>query len=237
MIKILELILWYSITLICGFLSIFYILQYRKREKLSKSSFFGLSIFLVCFGIAQLHENIRRYTIGTYDDIIDAWSIGTQITGINLWLRILFEIFAWIAIANLHFNIEKYIFKKTKYIMVICSLVEGAVAISLYFYFNLFVFWALVINFFFVGYSIPVLFLNFSREFKGNYVMRRGCIVIALGMILFVTGVMVDLPESAYFFILLGQPVPEVFIRIPSPVLVILGLLVLSLGYKSIFPK
>ncbi|HME56617.1 MAG TPA: hypothetical protein VKM55_30735 [Candidatus Lokiarchaeia archaeon] len=236
---IMEITLWYSVTLICGVLFVVFILQNKKREKISRPFFLGFSIFLFGYGIARLCENIRRYSIGSYNDVINAWTTvpRTQIAGNDLLLRILYYLIAWIAIAILYFNIEKYIFKKTRYILTICSLGEGALAISIYIYFSLISYWALVVNFFFVGYFIPILFLNLTREFGNNSAIKKGCVTIALGMLFFVTGVMVDLPESAYFFILLGQQSPELMIRIISPILVLSGLLVLSLGFRSFFPK
>nr|MDO8108985.1 hypothetical protein [Candidatus Sigynarchaeota archaeon] len=128
-------------------------------------------------------ENIRRYSIGTYNDIIDAWNLDTQITGINFWMRFLYYLIAWISIATLYFNIEKFIFKKTRYILTILSLVEGTLSTSIYFYFNLVAYWASVFNFFICGYFIPLLFLNLTRTTPPGDI-RKGCILISIGMLL-----------------------------------------------------
>jgi len=215
---------------------IVFLIQYKRRESLQRPFFLGLSIFMLGYGIARLIENIRRYSIGSYNDILDAWKTGTQIVGLNFWLRILYYAIAWAMIAMFYYNIEKNIFKKNKFLLTICALVEGVLSITIYFYFNDIVFWASVFNFFIVGFFIPILFLNLAMKTPSGSI-RNGCILISIGMLLFVLGVMIDLPESSYFMYLLGQEVPEDLIRITTPIILIMGLLSFSIGFKTFFPK
>jgi len=48
---------------------------------------------------------------------------------------------------------------------------------------------------------------------------------------------MSDLPETTYFMNVVGMAMPELFIRLTAPVLLISGLLLFSLGFKRFFPK
>ncbi len=236
MIEQFELILWYSAVIICFLLMTVFLIQFLKREGTSKSFFIGLAIFMAVYGIARLIENVRRYSIGNYNDIFNAWMVGAQIGGINLLLRFLYYFIAWIGIAIFYFNIERFIFKKTKFLLTILSLVEGALSINIYFFFNLIIYWVAIFNFFIVGYFIPLLFLNMARKTPSGAI-RNGCILIAIGMFLFVTGVMIDLPETAYFLYLLSQEVPEITVRFTAPIILTSGLLLFSLGFRSFFKK
>ena len=236
MLESMELFLWYLVVIMCILLMCIFLNHYRKQEGPSRPFFMGLSVFMIGYGIARLIENIRRYFIGSYDDIYDNWLIGYQITGINLTLRFLYYFIAWSMIAFMYFNIERFIFKKTKYLLTICSLAEGALSISIYFYFNIIIYWASVFNFFIVGYFIPLMFLNLARKTPSGAI-RNGCILIAIGMMLFVTGVMIDLPETAYFLHLLNQVRPELIIRLGAPIILMSGLILFSLGFRSFFKK
>jgi hypothetical protein len=236
MVDLLEIGLWYSAVMLCFVLMVMFLMQYSKKESLSRPFFLGLAIFMLLYGIARLIENTRRYSVGSYNDILYAWIIGTQITEENFIMRFLYYFIAWIGIAIMYFNIERFIFKKNKYLLTICSIAEGALSISIYFYFNIFIFWIMIFNFFIVAYFIPLLFINLARKTPSGAI-RNGCVLIALGMALFVTGVMFDLPETSYFLFLLNQEIPEALIRFISPIMLTSGLVFFSLGFRSFFKK
>ncbi|MHA1294187.1 MAG: hypothetical protein ACTSQJ_16160, partial [Promethearchaeota archaeon] len=187
------------------------------------------------YSIARLIENIRRYSIGDYNDIFEAWIQGTQITGLNFWLRFLYYFIAWIGITIMFFNIERHIFKKNKYFLTIVSAVEGTVSIINYFIFNIITFWMASLLFFVVMF-MPLLFLNLARKTPSGPI-RNACVFIAIGIMLFAIGVMIDLPEMAYFLYINNQPRPEQLIRIIAPIIIICGIIMLSIGFKTFFPK
>ena len=127
MLEIVEIILWYTAVSICFILMVIFYNQYRKRE-IAKPFFLGLTLFMITYGIARLIENIRRYSIGSYNDIFDAWVAGTQITGINFILRFLYYAIAWTGISIMFLEMEKFIFKgQTKYIIGILSIIVAVV--------------------------------------------------------------------------------------------------------------
>ncbi len=236
MTEIIEIAFWYGAVALCFGLMILFLIQYKKRESLSRPFFLGLSIFMLSYGIARLIENIRRYSVGSYNDIFEAWIAGEQIIGINFWMRFLYYLIAWVGIALLYFNIEKFIFKKNKFALTILSLIEGTTSIINYFSFNMITYWSCVIIFFGVGFFMPILFLNLARKSPSGH-MRIGCLMIAIGMFTFVVSVMIDLPETYYFMYLFKQEAPETIIRLIAPIMLILGLLLFSMGFKSFLPS
>ncbi len=236
MFETIELALWYGAVALCFSLMIIFLIQYKKRESLSRPFFLGLSIFMLSYGVARLIENIRRYSIGSYNDIFEAWIAGEQISGVNFWMRFLYYLIAWIGIAFLYFNIEKFIFKKNKFALTILSLIEGTTSIVNYFNFNMITYWSCVIIFFGVGFFMPILFLNLARKSPSGQ-MRNGLIMVAVGIFVFVISVMIDLPETYYFMNLFKQEAPETFIRVSAPIMLILGLLLFSLGFKRFLPS
>ena len=236
MLEIIELILWYTAVSICFILMVIFYNQYRKRE-IAKPFFLGLTLFMITYGVARLIENIRRYSIGSYNDIFDAWVAGTQITGINFILRFLYYAIAWTGISVMFLEMEKFIFKgQTKYIIGILSIVEGVVSIINYFIFNPITYWAAVYVFMPVVFFIPIIFLNLARKTPKGPV-RRACVLVAFGLVLVILGVMIDLPEFAYFMYLQGQESPEMLVRITAPILLILGATTISIGFYTFFPK
>ena len=68
-------------------------------------------------------------------DIVEGWiGKGSIISGSELYWRIGYYIFSWLAIANFYYITEKNIFqRKTKYIFMYSAVGEGIVSIALYF--------------------------------------------------------------------------------------------------------
>ena len=232
---IIEITLWYSLIGICFLMFMIFIIQWKKRDSLQKPFFLGLAMFALFYFIARLIENVRRYSVGSYNDVFDAWVVLSQITDLNFVLRILYYIFSWIGLTVLFFNIEKHIFKNNKFLLTIVSATEGVVSIINYYTFNLVTFW-LSTALFFVIMFIPLLFFNLARKTpKGK--IRTACIVVGMGIVLFAVGVMIDLPEFSYFNYLMGMVSPEEIIRLVSPIIIICALIMLNLGFRTFFPK
>jgi hypothetical protein len=213
-----------------------FFIQSRKGDFYTKIFFQGLGIFSLAYGLARLIENIRRYSIGSYHDILDAWIAGGQIVGLNFWLRFLYYVIAWIGIAILYFNIEHSIFKKNKYILTALSIFEAIVSIINYLYLNMITFWLSAIFYFVPATFMSLLFINLSRKSPQGGI-RNSSIIIAIGVLIFAFGVMIDLPETAYFNHIYGIKTPELLFRILSPILVIFGFSLLTYGFIRFFMK
>jgi len=230
-----EISLWYITVVICFIMMIIFIIQYKKRDSLQRPFFLGLVMFSICYTVARLIENIRRYQIGSYNDIFEAWVAGDQITGLNFILRFLYYFIAWIGITIMFFNIERHILKNNKYFLTIVSATEGTVSIINYINFNLITFWLAAILFFVVLF-MPLMFLNLARKTPAGSV-RRASIIIAIGITLFAIGVMIDLPEFSYVNYLLGTLSLEETIRLVAPIIIITALLLLNFGFRTFFPR
>ncbi len=235
-IEFLEFSLWTIVVLLGFYLAFIFLRQYKSRESLQRPFFLGIAIFAVTYSTARLIENIRRYFIGSYNDIFNAWKAGTQITGINFLLRVWgYYAIAWFGIAVMFYNIEHHIFKKNRYLLTMVSAAEGVVSIINYFWLTLTGFWITTVLFFVVMF-MPLMFLNLARKTPAGPI-RNACILVAIGIVLFAVGVMIDLPEFAYFNYIMGQESPEAIIRIIAPIMIIMGISTLGYGFKTFFPK
>ena len=133
MFEIIEILLWYAVVAIGYFLAISFLIQFKQRSELQRPFFLGLAIFTLTYSTARLIENIRRYMIGSYNDIFNAWVNGTQISGLNFNLRVWgYYALAWFGIAVMFYSIEHTIFKQNKYLLTIASIIEGIVSIINY---------------------------------------------------------------------------------------------------------
>ena len=234
--ELIEILLWFIAVTFCFLSSILFFLEYKKRTGFSRFFFRGVCIFTLTYAISRLIENIRRYFIGTYNDIFEAWIRGEQITGTNLLFRVLYIIISWIGIILLYYNIERYIFTNNKYIITFFSIIEAILSILNYLYFNSICFWLHVFIFIIPAYFISILFFHAARNAQTKYV-RNGCILTAIGVILFTSAVIIDLPEYAYVNHIFGINYIEVFNRIIAPILIISGLLFCIIGLKTHFQE
>ena len=232
--EIVELVLWFSGAVLCFLIAFWFYFQYKNLEFLSKPLFFGVSVFWITFGLARLFENIRRYFIGTYNDVLNAWIAGNQITGVNFWLRFLYYLITWIGIAVMYWQLEKYVFINNKYFLTYCSIIEGTVSIINYFWFNLVTFWICVYLYFVAAYFASFFFVNLARKTPSGPI-RNGCLLISLGQTLFAFSVMIDLPETGFFLYSLGINSPEILIRFTSPITLISGAIFFILGFKTVY--
>ena len=105
-------------------------------------------------------------------DIVEGWiGKGSIISGSELYWRIGYYIFSWLAIANFYYITEKNIFqRKTKYIFMYSAVGEGIVSIALYFttsttHFVLQIF--ATIGFFLCGVAPIILYLVIAIKSTG----------------------------------------------------------------------
>lgn len=237
---LLEQSLWWLGCVIAIGLGIFFIIRMKKSEVSSKFML-GLAIFSFTYGAARIIENIRKYIVSGYDnrtDIFDAWVSGSQISGLNYWLRIAYYVIAWAGIAMFYYSSEKYVFRgKTKYAMTIISVVEGIVSILSYIPEDgptLITTFAAAIGFFIATIFPIVLYARMAARNTG--VLRKNCIVVAMGLAVFVFSVMCDLPESTYIVHLVGGiPLAVWITSILAPISLFIGMLIMTLGFSRMF--
>ena len=73
---------------------------------------------------------------------------------------------------------------------------------------------------------------------KNTGVIRQSCMIVSIGLALFVVSVLADLPESTYITDLVGGlPLPVWITSIVSPIFLFSGLLTMTIGFKKMFTK
>ena len=217
-------------------MAVVFFLESRKRLGYSKPFFRAVGIFALFYAVARLIENIRRYSIGTYNDVVEAWIAGGQISGLNYWLRITYVIISFVGIIFLYYSIERYIFTKNRYLITIFSIIQAILSMISYIYFNDVTFWLSTIIFMVPAYFLPILFFNAARKAPSKYV-RNGCIFTAIGIILITLAVIIDVPEYAYANYVFGVKPSEFIIRMIAPILLILGVIIATFGLKTHFQE
>jgi hypothetical protein len=190
--------------------------------------------------IARIIENVRKFYISTNrTDIVNWWiGQGPAITGLNLWLRVLYYIFSWFSIALFFYLTEKHVFQgKTKFIFAFSSIFEGIVSLALYFTNgNVRIFFQILatIGFFFCGISPSIIYLIMAVKSTG--IIKQSATLATIGLILFVIAVMAELPESMYVaYLVTGAILDAWLIALVSPIAMLCGLTFLVIGYKKMF--
>lgn len=225
---VIESSLWIIVSIIFGIITLFFVNKYRKMDKEAKPFILGLIFFIGTFMIARTIETYRRYFYsGNYHDIVES---GFRIFGTNLILRLLYYIIAWGGISVFYLVFEKYIMnRKTKYILTVCTILEGTFSCLLYFTHNeLWNFMVVTILFFGVAFIPLILFIYLSIKavYRSN---RIAWILNTIGFIFFVLGVMADLPE-AYTFVQ-NIPISEELIRYFNPIAMSIGAILMGTGF------
>jgi len=228
--------IWFIIVAFCFVLGGFFFHKYAKSQVLSRPFFLGIAIFAISYAVARMLENIRKYFVSTsLTDIVDSWKAGTQINDLNWDLRVAYYVIAWMGIAILFANVEKYVFqKKSKFLITIAALVEGTASIALYVVqagSPTFMILMVVAS---VGFFVPCialasLFGILAKNSPGK--MRLGCLGGLVGIVLIFVGVLADLPEAAY---IAGTALPDWITGIAAPVILFGGFLIISASFVKI---
>jgi len=243
-----EPVLWFIASGVFTCIAIYFIIKYFKIGEEAKPFILGWILFVGAFTIARTIETIRRYYVGSYFDIFNPFSpsspIPFTITGLNLILRLLYYIVAWSAITIFFFILEKYIMKagmqkNTRYILTLFSALEGSFSVVLYFTaaapWNLLI----VASIFFVIAFCPVIFFIYFAKHAITRSQRIAWLVIMVGFLLFLIGVMFDLPETALaLYQNAGINIHLEFgelIRYGTPILQAVGGTLVGVGFATIY--
>jgi hypothetical protein len=217
----------------------FFILKKMRENDAAKQFMSGLVSFAFLFGIARAIENIRRYTIATARfDIIEGWiGTGPLIAGPNMVLRILYYVVSWMGISLFYYYSEKYVFKQ-KYYFTAAAISEGTVSILMYFGFTGTVMIILLvlacIGFLFAAVIPVMLYLRLSVKNPGE--IGKASLFAGLGLALFASGVMADLPQSSFVIYLVnGVPLDPLLISVLAPILASLGAIIMYYAYQKMF--
>ncbi|MHA1129826.1 MAG: hypothetical protein ACTSQQ_03365 [Candidatus Helarchaeota archaeon] len=237
---IIEPLLWFITSAVFLCILIYFIKKYFKINPEAKPFILGWILFIGGFTIARTIETIRRYYIGSYYDIIDS---GFQINGLNLWLRLSYYIIAWSAITIFYFVLEKYIMKEgmkknTRYVLTIFSALEGLFSATLYF--TAATIWNLLIvaSFFFIVAFFPIFFFIYLAKNAITKEQRYAWIFITVGFLLFILGVMADLPETSLVLSqYAGSTLPILLVHYGTPLLQMGGGVLVGTSFAIIYKE
>ncbi|NVM27990.1 MAG: hypothetical protein HWN65_04025 [Candidatus Helarchaeota archaeon] len=229
-----EPVLWLIASGSGAILAALFIKKYFKIGEEAKPFILGIGMFALFFTIARTIETIRRYFgIGSYYDIIDT---NFGITGLNLGFRFTYYIISYTGIAIFYFVFERNVIKtglkkNTRYILTIFSLAE--IFFTCMLYFTGAAVWAMtgVIVLFFVIAFVPIYFFLYLAKTALSREQKIAWLIVTVGFVLFVLGVMGDLPE-AY---MITQYIPAEFIHYGTPLLQAGGSILMGSGFAIIY--
>jgi len=228
---IIEPILWFITSSIFYILGIYFLIKLIKGSKESRLFFSGLTVFFIGWSTARLIETIRRYYVGNYYDIIECVISGNfTISGINLILRLSYIIISWSVIVYFYFVAETiFLNKKSYYIFSISTIIQEILSVLIYFNYDVMI---LLIIFFLIVAIIPIIVFVILgiKKYSG---LSGVWFILSLGLLCFVLGVAGDNPEPY----LITQYINVYLIHYGTPLLVIIGMLLIAFGMVSIYEK
>lgn len=232
---VIEPILWLIAAVLFLLLGIFFLNKYRKSEEAARAFFSGTSVFFFSYFIFRTLEVIRRYFIvDNFYDIENWWyNSGPTPAALSIYFRLAFLFISWVSIAYFYFRIESTILqKKTFYILTAASLLKLIVNPLMYYpdQFPLQIMEIVNSILFVIAGFFPVcLFAYYALR---NYVEKRGSwAMLALGMLCYIIGEVGSNPEA--YMITSGMN--PVIINFGSPIMVILGGILLSLALRRLY--
>lgn len=230
--------LWWATSVLFFVMGVF-ILKKMKENDAAKQFMSGLISFAFLFGLARAIENIRKYFIASSRmDILEGWiGSGPLISGPNLVLRIAYYAISWTGISLFYYFAEKYVFKQ-KYIFTAAAVGEGIVSILMYFGFpdNAMVILLGFASFGFLFAAVIPVILYLRLGFKNPGLLGRASFIAGIGLALFATGVMTDLPQSSFvIYLVQGAPLDPFLISIFAPILAIIGAVMIYYAYQNMF--
>ena len=201
--------LWWATSVLFFVLGLF-IYKKMKENDAAKQFMSGLISFAFLFGIARVIENIRKFYIAASRlDILEGWiGLGPLISGPNLVLRITYYVISWTGISLFYYFAEKHVFKQ-KYIFTSAAVGEGIVSILMYFGFpwNVMLILLGLASFGFLFAAVIPVILYLRLGFKNPGLLGRASFIAGIGLALFSTGVMADLPQSSFVvYLVQGAP-------------------------------
>ncbi|MHA1148884.1 MAG: hypothetical protein ACTSR8_11660 [Promethearchaeota archaeon] len=230
---IFEVNLWYFVVIFAYCMMVVFYMKNKKNSDNSSPFLLGIALFSMVYATARFIENIRRYFIGTYNDVFEYWKSGRQITGLNFYLRLSYYVIAWIGIALFYLKVEKNIIGTKRHFLTYFAILEGFLSILNYFILNLTLF-ILTVFFYYVAATFPSVILLYLGLKAPKGIIKKGLMLASFGLILFVTGVALDLPETSYFSYVFALAQSEIFMRLLSPLLVLVGIALFLLGFNYI---
>ena len=203
----------------------FIFFRYYKRDKMS--FYLGVAIFYVLFVIGRLCEVIRIH----FHPLGKALDPPYSELGFDFWLKTGYTIFSYVGLTIIYFVLERYVFKRKKYIFTI--LVPITTAISIWFTvvdqatYDL-LFTITVPLYLLILFGIVGMYVYLAGSTSGQ--VRKNSIMIIFGILLFELGLVFALPEAQTS---LFSAIPIDILWIAAPILSIIGVILQIRGFRT----
>lgn len=221
-VEIISLILWLISIIEILIVSIVFF-RYYSRDKMS--FYLGVAIFYVLFSLARLSEIIRLY-LNPGDPMNPPY---TEL-GFDFWLKTCYTVFSYVGLTIIYFVLERYVFKKTKYLFTI--LVPITTVISIWFTLDP-INYELLFNItipFYILILFGIIFMYIYLAVNTTGEVRKNSIMIIFGILLFELGIIFALPEAQGT---LWASIPVEILWIGAPILSIIGVILQIRGFKT----
>ncbi len=196
--------------------------EYRKDKM---RFYLGVVIFYVLFVVARICEVIRLFF-----NPDGAQNPPYETLSWNFWLKTGYTLFSYIGLTIIYFVLERYVFRKTKYIFTI--LVPITTILSVWFTLDL-ANYLLIFNitipfYLMILFGIVFMYIYLAASTTGE--VRRNSIMIIFGILLFELGLVFALPEAQNT---LFSAIPAEILMITAPILSIIGVVLQIRGFKT----
>ena len=213
------------------------IIFFRMYKGVGAKFYLGITFFYIMYFISRLSEVLRLYIVPTsvlsdplYWDTINAFPLPLDL---NFLLKTSYTVFSYIGLTVIYFVLERYVFKRTKYLFTICVPIITVISIldslepnrdatngSIWLYISIP---------FFVILLFGLVFMYIYLAIKSSGVVRRNSIIIIFGMLCFEFGLIFALPDASFLF----ATIPPDFMTISAPILMTLGVFLQIQGFKT----
>ncbi len=210
-----EISLWLACISFLGIVGSLFVRDYLKNKN---QYFFWISLFFYLFVIARIIRLIVRFYIGEPP-------IGETLEGDAFVLESIYTILSYIGLFFVYFAIERTLFKKSHYFFSIVVWVTCVISIIDFvtralFYLNI-LFFVITVA------ALPLIFIGLAIKSSGS--VRTNAIYVAIGVLLFILAIALDIPDGRILF----YPLGEIFLAIVPPVLMMVAIVIMRRGFQT----
>lgn len=210
-----EIVLWIISMIIMGIVGILFI-----RDTKEKKNFKYIGLFFLSFIFARVCRLFSKFVIGyEYGDY--------QFEGVLFIAQFLYTTISYFSLFFIYYYGENEILTKSHHFFTILVIVVTVLSILNYIFPILMI--ILTPLFLFLVFALPGVLIKHGRKVGGR--LGTKSFISALGIILFIVGIIFDVPEVA--FIWMSFPGFPNVLKILAPVLQIIGTIVVRYGFSK----
>jgi len=210
------------------------IIFFRMYKGVGATFYLGVTFFYIMYFVSRLSEVLRVWVIPQADWVtINTFPLDPISLSLNFWLKTTYTIFSYIGLTVIYFVLERYVFKRTKYLFTICVPIITVISIfdslepnrdatngSIWLYISIP---------FFIILLFGIVFMYTYLAIKSSGAVRRNSIIIIFGMLVFEFGLIFALPDATFLF----ATIPPDFMTISAPILMTLGVFLQIQGFRT----